>query len=82
MLVDDEKNINRTEINEFNEKYSTIEDVLKRYFNDKDLRVLKMKCLSGSKEGDNYMSVVKRIIVEFDTSSGTCKYLVRMFCES
>jgi hypothetical protein len=73
MLVDDEKDIEL--LNEFNEKYKTIEEILKRYFSDNDLRVLKMKCISGSKDGDNYMSVVKRIIVEYEAGGELCKLM-------
>jgi len=77
MLVNDEKDIEQ--LNEFNEKYKTIEEILKRYFNDNDLRVLKMKCIAGSNDGDNYMSVVKRIIVEFEAGGKLCKLIVTTF---
>lgn len=75
MLVDDENDINNAELNEFNEKCSSVEDVLKTYFNDNDLCVLKMKCQAGSKSGDNYMSVIKRVIVNFSSGNGSCKLI-------
>lgn len=74
MLVNEEKEVCNIELNEYSEKCSTIKEILKSYFNNNDLYIIKMKCLSGSKSGDNYMSVVKRIIVEFSLGNGSSKY--------
>lgn len=41
----------------------TIEQILRFYECDPSILVQKIVCLAGSKDGDNYMSVVKRLIV-------------------
>lgn len=46
---------------EFSENINTIEAVLQRYHNNNDLQILDIKCEPGSKTGDNYMSVIKRV---------------------
>lgn len=45
------------------ESKETIEQILRFYECDPSILVQKIVCLAGSKDGDNYMSVVKRLIV-------------------
>lgn len=45
------------------ENKETIEQILRFYECDPSILVQKIVCLAGSKDGDNYMSVVKRLIV-------------------
>lgn len=47
-----------------NETKENIENLLRFYECDDSLIVDSIKCMAGSKSGDNYMSVVKRIIVK------------------
>lgn len=49
----------------FWENIETIEQVLQNYFNDKELEVKELTCEAGSKDGDNYMSLIKRVHVRY-----------------
>lgn len=46
-----------------NENINDIENILRIFECDKSILLNTLKCLSGSRQGDNYMSVVKRVIV-------------------
>lgn len=49
---------------EFEEKLETIQKVLQEYYGDYDLQLNYIHCGAGSKIGDNYMSVIKKIHVK------------------
>lgn len=49
---------------EFEEKLETIQKVLQEYYRDYHLQVNFINCEPGSKTGDNYMSIIKRIAVK------------------
>lgn len=49
---------------EFQEKLETIQKVLQEYYRDYHLQVNFINCGPGSKTGDNYMSIIKRISVK------------------
>lgn len=49
----------------FSENLSTIEEILKNYFDESELRVKEINCEPGSKDGDNYMSLIKRINISY-----------------
>ena len=56
---------------EFSEDVEIIESILQKY--DKNINVDYLDCMKGSNPGDNYMSVIKRIIVNghfADTNKG------------
>lgn len=44
------------------ENKENIEKILKDFEGNDTIRVKHIECLAGCKDGDNYMSVVKRII--------------------
>lgn len=46
-----------------NETKENIENLLRYYECDDSICIDSIKCMPGSRSGDNYMSVVKRIIV-------------------
>lgn len=46
-----------------NESKETIEQILRYFECDDSILVKMMQCMAGSQDGDNYMSVVKRLIV-------------------
>jgi hypothetical protein len=52
----------------FSEKERTIEQILQHFYNDINLSVINLTFEPGSKEGDNYMSIIKRINVKFASS--------------
>lgn len=45
------------------EHKDNIEQILREFDNNDSISVGCVECLAGCKDGDNYMSVVKRIIV-------------------
>lgn len=45
------------------ERLDCVEKLLKLVKNDTNLTVAAIKCLPGSQQGDNYMSIIKRILV-------------------
>lgn len=49
----------------FYEKLETIETVLRDFFGDDELKVKEIDCCPGSKDGDNYMSLIKRVHVRY-----------------
>lgn len=49
----------------FGENIETVEQILQNYFNDNELQVRELTCEAGSKDGDNYMSLIKRIHVRY-----------------
>jgi hypothetical protein len=61
--------------NEFCEKPETLERILQREFDDPELRIIKIDCMRGSKDGDNYMSLIKRIIVKYRTGKSAGEIL-------
>lgn len=60
-----EKNCVNEKFNEFIEEKKTVQEILRRYRKDDSIRIVKMECGAGSKQGDNYMSVVKQVNVKF-----------------
>lgn len=57
------------------ETKENIENLLRYYECDESILVDSIKCMAGSREGDNYMSVVKRILVRGrhnNNQSGEC----------
>jgi hypothetical protein len=48
----------------FQERIETLQKVLQTYYNDYSLRLNYIKCSPGSRSGDNYMSIIKRIFVK------------------
>lgn len=58
-----------------NETKENIENLLRYYECDDSILVDSIKCMAGSSDGDNYMSVVKRVIVKLrqnNNYSGEC----------
>jgi hypothetical protein len=64
---------------EFSENIKTIEAVLQRYYCNNNLQILDIKCGPGSKMGDNYMSLIKRIKVWFRDENNSGKYAFRKY---
>lgn len=52
------------ENDEFIESLDTVENILKCYHGDNGLQIRTLDCAAGTQEGDNYMSVIKRILVK------------------
>lgn len=48
----------------FEEEPALMQSILREYHNDSNLKITKMKCFRGSKDGDNYMSVIKKVHIE------------------
>jgi hypothetical protein len=73
MLVNGQKDADSVEgkVSEFCEKIDTIQQILRRYYGDKGLKVKTLECTEGSKDGDNYMSLIKRIFAKIKTSNNT-----------
>ena len=65
-------------VNEFSEDIETVREILRRYHGDNGMQVASIKCVSGSKDGDNYMSLMKRIVATIKSSnnSGKCQVLL------
>lgn len=66
------------------ENKETIEQILRFYECDPSILVQKIVCLAGSKDGDNYMSVVKRLIVsgqhdKNQNQNGMIKLIIFLF---
>lgn len=83
MLVNgqsDVKSVNE-KASEFNENIETICEILRCYTNDNTLQVIDIQCSPGSKDGDNYMSLIKRINVKIKTNnnSGECQIMRRYY---
>jgi hypothetical protein len=80
MLVNGENDVDsvKGKVSEFCERIETIQEILRRYYVDKNLQVKELKCTQGSKDGDNYMSLIKRIVAKIRTSNNTgeCRILV------
>lgn len=58
-----------------NETKENIENLLRYYECDDSILVDSIKCMAGSRDGDNYMSVVKRVLVkgrQNNNQSGEC----------
>lgn len=51
-------------VNEFSENIETIREILRHHHGDNQLQVTDIQCGPGSKDGDNYMSLIKRINVK------------------
>lgn len=63
------------ESKEFDETKENIENLLRYSECDDSIKIDTIKCVPGSKEGDNYMSVVKRITVtgkQNNNQNGKC----------
>lgn len=56
------------------EQKDTIEQILRTFDKNDDITIENVDCLAGCKDGDNYMSVVKRIIVhgKYNDGLGEC----------
>lgn len=62
-------------ISEFSEDIEIVEEILRRYHGDSGLQVIDIQCSPGSKDGDNYMSLIKRIVAKIKstkTIAGEC----------
>lgn len=55
------------------EQQASVEKLLKLTENDTNLTVDSIECLPGSQQGDNYMSIIKRILVRGKRRSRTAK---------
>lgn len=77
MLVNGQSDSVKGKVNEFSEKLQTIQEILRCSFADKSLQVISLQCDPGSKDGDNFMSLIKRIVAIIKTSnnSGKCQIL-------
>lgn len=66
---------------EFSEDIETVQDILRQYNKDNELQVTEIVCCPGSKAGDNYMSLIKRIAATIRTKSnaGECR-IMRVAC--
>lgn len=66
---------------EFSEDIETVQDILRQYNKDNELQVTEIVCCPGSKAGDNYMSLIKRIVATIRTKSnaGECR-IMRVAC--
>jgi hypothetical protein len=66
-------------VNEFSENIKTVQEILRRYHDDNELQVNDIKCCPGSKDGDNYMSLIKRIEANIRTNNnnntGKCQMI-------
>lgn len=49
------------EASEFSENIATVQAIMRHCHKDEDLSVVRIQCTAGSKDGDNYMSLIKRI---------------------
>lgn len=54
---------------EFSENIEIVRDILRQYDKDNELQVTEIACCPGSKAGDNYMSLIKRIVATIRTTS-------------
>lgn len=59
------------EVNKFSENIQTVQEVFRRYHDDNDLEVVEIFCCPGSKDGDNYMSLIKRIVVKIKANNNS-----------
>lgn len=48
----------------YEEKQELVENMLRDFYKDPNLQITEMKCFKGSKAGDNYMSVIKKVDVK------------------
>lgn len=70
MLVNGQsESVNGKVKNEFSENIETVQEILRRYHGDNELEVSEIECIPGSKDGDNYMSLIKRIVVKIKTNN-------------
>lgn len=79
MLVNGQTNVESVdgEVNEFSENIETVQMILRKYHGDSELQVTEIVCSPGSKDGDNYMSLIKRIVAKIKTNnnSGKCRIM-------
>ena len=78
MLVNGQSDVSENgKVNEFSENIETVQEILRRYHGDNELQVSEIQCMPGSKDGDNYMSLIKRIMVKIKTNNnaGECQIL-------
>jgi hypothetical protein len=71
MLVNGQIDSIKGKVNEFSENIETIQAILRRCHVDKNLHVKELECTEGSKDGDNYMSLIKRIVAKIKTSNNS-----------
>lgn len=69
-----------------NESKETIEQILRYYECDDSIFVKMIICMAGSQDGDNYMSVVKRLIVtgthdKNQNENGNYAVVVFFYCQ-
>lgn len=81
MLVNGQNDVESVngKVNEFSEDIETVEEILRRYHGDNQLSVIDFQCMPGSKVGDNYMSLIKRIIAKIKTNNnaGECQVTLK-----
>lgn len=63
-------------VDEFSEDIETVQEILRRYHGDGELVVSEIQCIPGSKDGDNYMSLIKRIVVKIKTNNNAGEYRI------
>lgn len=61
--------LDRTSNKMFGENKAVIEEILQKYLDEQELAVTHIDCEAGSKDGDNYMSLIKRVKVYFTRPS-------------
>lgn len=63
-----------------NETKENIENLLRYYECDDSILVDSIKCMAGSRDGDNYMSVVKRVLVKGQQNNNQSGECISHFC--
>lgn len=63
-------------VNEFSENVETVQYILQQYLKDNSLEIVEMLCEAGSKDGDNYMSLIKRIKAKIRTKNSSGEFRI------
>lgn len=83
MLVNGQSDVDSVneKVSEFSENVETIREILRRYLGDNAVQVTDIVCSPGSNDGDNYMSLIKRIVVKIKTNNnaGECQIMRRCY---
>jgi hypothetical protein len=71
MLVNGQNDVESVngKVNEFSENLETVREILRHYHGDSGLLVTDIECGPGSKDGDNFMSLIKRIVATIKTNN-------------
>lgn len=78
MLVNGQNDVDseKGKVNEFSENIATVQEILRRHHGDSELKVTEIVCCAGSKDGDNYMSLIKRIMATIRANNNSGEYRV------